>query len=94
MRRACEIIGTPAPVGAVMHLVERYEEQVNTLVNEDEDLVEYVDRLETATDSGMLLSDEVSDDQLQLDFAEEASDAQAAELVDEVERFLREQNSD
>ena len=94
MRRTCEIIGTPAPVGAVMHLVEHYEEQVNTLVNEDDDLVEYVDRLETATDSGMMLSDEVTDDQLQFDFAEEASDAQAAELVDEVERFLREQNSD
>jgi hypothetical protein len=42
----------------------------------------------------MMLSDEVTDDQLQFDFAEEASDAQAAELVDEVERFLREQNSD
>jgi len=94
MRRTCEIIGTPAPVGAVMHLVEHYEEQVNSLVNEDDDLVEYVDRLETATDSGMMLSDEVTDDQLQFDFAEEASDAQAAELVDEVERFLREQNSD
>ena len=77
-----------------MHLVEHYEEQVNSLVNEDDDLVEYVDRLETATDSGMMLSDEVTDDQLQFDFVEEASDAQAAELVDEVERFLREQNSD
>lgn len=77
-----------------MHLIERYEEQVNTLVNEDDDLVEYVERLEHATDSGMMLSDEVSDDQLQLDFGTEASDADAAELVDEVERFLREQNSE
>lgn len=94
MRRACEMIGTPAPVGAVLHLVERYEEQVNSLVNEDEDLVEYVDRLESATDSGMILSDEINDDQLQLDFTQEASDAEAAEFVDEVERFLREQNSD
>lgn len=94
MRRACEMIGTPAPVGAVMHLIERYEEQVNTLVNEDDDLVEYVERLENATDPSMILSDEVSDDQLQLDFGHEASDADAAELVDEVERFLREQNSE
>jgi hypothetical protein len=94
MRRTCEIIGTPAPVGAILHLVEHYEEQVNTLVGEDEDLIEYVDRLENAIDSGMTLSDEVTDDQLQFDFTEEASDAQAAELVDEVERFLREQNSD
>ncbi|MFM7899391.1 MAG: PAC2 family protein, partial [Actinomycetota bacterium] len=93
MRRACEMIGTPAPVGAVMHLIERYEEQVNTLVNEDDDLVEYVERLESATDSGMILSDEVNDDQLQLDFGGDTSDEDAAELVDEVERFLREQNS-
>jgi hypothetical protein len=63
-------------------------------VNEDDDLVEYVERLENATDPAMVLSDEVSDDQLQLDFGNEASDADAAELVDEVERFLREQNSE
>ena len=42
----------------------------------------------------MMLSDEVNDDQLQLDFGNDASDADAAELVDEVERFLREQNSE
>ena len=81
------MIGTPAPVGAVMHLIERYEEQVNTLVNEDDDLVEYVERLENATDSGMILSDEVNDDQLQLDFGSEPQDDDAASLVDEVERF-------
>ena len=88
------MIGTPAPVAAILHLVENYEEQVNSLVNDDEDLVEYVERLETATDSGMILSDEVNDDQLQLEFTNDASDEEAAEFVDEVERFLREQNTD
>jgi hypothetical protein len=92
MRRACEIIGTPAPVAAVMSLIERYEEQVNQLVNDDEDLLQYVERLETATDTGMMISDEVSDDQLQFDFVEETTDDDASHLVDEVERFLREQN--
>ena len=91
MRRTCEIIGTPAPVGAVLNLIERYEEQVNALVEEDEDLSEYVTRLESASDSGVPLSDEVSDDQLQLEFDDE-QDPSAAELVTEVERFLREQN--
>jgi len=94
MRRSCEMIGTPAPVGAVMHLIERYEEQVNSLVNEDDDLVEYVERLENATDSGMILSDEVNDDQLQLDFGNETPESDVSGLVDEVERFLREQNSE
>jgi hypothetical protein len=42
----------------------------------------------------MILSDEVNDDQLQLDFGGDTSDEDAAELVDEVERFLREQNSE
>jgi hypothetical protein len=91
MRRTCEIIGTPAPVGAVLNLIERYEEQVNALVEDDEDLTEYVNRLEISTDSGMPLSDEVSDDQLQLEFDDE-HDPSAAELVNEVEKFLREQN--
>ncbi len=92
MRRACEIIGTPAPVAAVMSLIERYEEQVNQLVNDDEDLLQYVERLETATDTGMMISDEVNDDQLQFDFVEDPTDDDASHLVDEVEQFLREQN--
>ncbi len=75
-----------------MSLIERYEEQVNQLVNDDEDLLQYVERLETATDTGMMISDEVSDDQLQFDFVEESTDDDALHLVDEVERFLREQN--
>ncbi|MFM9119613.1 MAG: PAC2 family protein, partial [Acidimicrobiaceae bacterium] len=45
MRRACEIIGTPAPLATVMNLIERYEEQIDSLVKDDEDLVAYVERL-------------------------------------------------
>jgi hypothetical protein len=96
MRRACEIIGTPAPVASVMNLIERYEEQVNSLVDDDEDLAAYVERLETMSDSGMSLDDEVDDGQLQFDFATDSVDDAADEpdastLMDEVEQFLREQ---
>ena len=96
MRRACEIIGTPAPVASVMNLIERYEEQVNSLVEDDEDLAAYVERLETMSDSGMSLDDEVDDGQLQFDFATDSGDDVADEpdastLMDEVEQFLREQ---
>ena len=96
MRRACEIIGTPAPVASVMNLIERYEDQVNSLVNDDEDLAAYVERLETMSDSGMSLDDEVDDGQLQFDFATDSGDDAADEpdastLMDEVEQFLREQ---
>ena len=96
MRRACEIIGTPAPVASVMNLIERYEEQVNSLVSDDEDLAAYVERLETMSDNGMSLDDEVDDGQLQFDFAidsddETAEEPDASTLMDEVEQFLREQ---
>jgi hypothetical protein len=96
MRRACEIIGTPAPVASVMNLIERYEDQVNSLVSDDEDLAAYVERLETMSDNGMSLDDEVDDGQLQFDFATDSGDDAADEpdastLMDEVEQFLREQ---
>lgn len=93
MRRSCEIIGTPAPVATVMNLIERYEEQVNSLVSDDEDLMAYVERLETMSDNGMSLDDEVDDDQLQFDFATEKGDDEAdtTTLMDEVEQFLRDQ---
>jgi hypothetical protein len=76
-----------------MNLIERYEEQVNSLVSDDEDLVAYVERLETMSDSGMNLNDEVDDDQLQFDFATDKSDDESdtATLMDEVEQFLRDQ---
>lgn len=93
MRRSCEIIGTPAPVAAVMNLIERYEEQVNSLVSDDEDLAAYVERLETMSDNGMHLDDEIDDHQLQFDFATDkgGDESDAATLMDEVEQFLRDQ---
>jgi hypothetical protein len=79
-----------------MNLIERYEDQVNSLVNDDEDLAAYVERLETMSDNGMSLDDEVDDGQLQFDFATESDDDSSEEpdastLMDEVEQFLREQ---
>ena len=93
MRRACAIIGTPAPLATVMNLIERYEEQIDSLVKDDDDLVAYVERLETMTDNGMSLDDEVDDNQLQFDFAGDSDEpADPSNLMDEVEQFLREQN--
>ena len=93
MRRACEIVGTPAPLATVMNLIERYEEQVDSIVRDDEDLVAYVERLETMTDNGISIDDEVDDNQLQFDFAGDSDEpADSGNLMDEVEQFLREQN--
>ena len=92
MRRACEIVGTPAPIATVMNLIERYEEQVDSIVRDDEDLVAYVERLETMTDNGISIDDEVDDNQLQFDFAGDSDEpADSGNLMDEVEQFLREQ---
>lgn len=97
MRRACEIVGTPAPVASVMNLIERYEEQVDSIVSDDEDLAAYVERLEVLTDSGVNIDDEVDDGQLQFDFerddeAETDVGDESARLLEEVERYLREQD--
>ena len=52
-----------------------------------------VERLETMTDNGMSLDDEVDDNQLQFDFAGDSDEpADPSNLMDEVEQFLREQN--
>lgn len=101
MRRACEIIGTPAPVASVMQLIDRYEEQVDSLVNDDDDLVAYVERLEHMTDEGMSIDDEVDEDQLPLQYAEpgrrddgggDGDGDDAGTLLAEVEQFLRDQS--
>lgn len=86
--RAGELVGTPVPVGALHDEVVAYEARVNELVAEDDDLAEYVSRLET-----MGGDFEPGPNQLELDFDTVEDDDDATSLVDEVERFLREQDS-
>jgi hypothetical protein len=73
-----------------MNLIERYKDQVNSLVDDDEALAAYVERLETMTDNGTSIDDEVDEGQFQFDFAVDSGD-DAAMLTDEVEQLLREQ---
>ena len=86
IERACEIIGTPAPVAALSEAIDAYEGRVDELVSEDEDLAEYVERLDTMGDNVF----EEDDRQMTLDFDEEEDDGSS--LVDEVEQFLRDQD--
>lgn len=90
LERACEIIGTPAPLGALHNAVVAYENRVDELVAEDEDLAEYVERLDSMGDSAF--DDEEDDGQMAFDFTEEKATEDAASLVDEVEQFLRDQD--
>ena len=85
IQRTGEIIGTPPPLGALHNDVVDYDEQVQELVESDDDLAEYVRRLEElGEDAG------ASRNQLEFEFDDETEDGSS--LVDEVERFLRDQD--
>lgn len=87
IQRAGEIIGTPAPIGALHNAIVSYEERVDDLVAEDEDLAAYVERLDSMGDN--VFDDDTDDQQLSLFDTE---DDDGSSLVDEVEQFLREQD--
>jgi PAC2 family len=104
MQRACDIIGTPAPVGHMMSRIDAYELQLNSMLDDDDDLRAYVSRLESMSDAGITIEDDdddfdfdEDDSQLQFDFAmdsgDDAPDPAAADmLMEEVEQFLRDQD--
>lgn len=87
IQRAGEIIGTPAPIGALHNAIVSYEERVDDLVAEDEDLSAYVERLDSMGDN---VFDDDNDEQQPSLFDTEDDDGSS--LVDEVEQFLREQD--
>lgn len=76
--------------------VEQYEVQIDELINQDEQLANYLERLETMEDEEFEDDDDFSDDDTaEVDttsLAEEAVDSDA--LMEEVERFLRSQRDD
>lgn len=86
--RAGEIIGTPAPLGALHNDVVAYETRVDEMVEEDEDLAEYVERLDQMGDDAF---GEPNPNQLEFDFDTE-DDTGGQSLADEVEQFLRDQD--
>ena len=87
-RAACAMVGTTAPAGAFTRAVAEYEARVAALVAEDDDLADYVARLEA------FVADDDDDDDDD-DITAEAQrpplgdDVDPDELYAEVERFLR-----
>jgi predicted ATP-grasp superfamily ATP-dependent carboligase len=77
IERTAEIIGVPVITTDLEIAAASYERQINELVASDEDTAAYVARLEA----------EVDDDSPELDDLDD--DAQVDDLVEEVERFLR-----
>ena len=74
--RACSMIGTPPPVAGLASGAADYDAQVTALIGDDDDMVEYLSRLEQ-------IADEAGNNTV--DEAPMNPDA----LVEEVEQFLR-----
>jgi proteasome assembly chaperone (PAC2) family protein len=93
--RACEMVGTPAPVGQLANEAAAYEQRVTTMVGQDDDLLGYVSRLESIGFDELDDDDDDDDDELD-DVADShpplaEDDLDSDELMAEVEQFLREQ---
>jgi proteasome assembly chaperone (PAC2) family protein len=91
--RAGEIIGTPAPLGVLHNQVVAYDVKVEQMIDDDEDLREYVERIENMDDDAFGLD---NPNQLEFDFEPDTEDHVEEDidtLVDEVEKFLRDQDS-
>jgi predicted ATP-grasp superfamily ATP-dependent carboligase len=91
LERACDIIGTPTPRHGLVDDAEEYEQRIESLVESDSDLEGYVRRLELVADSGI---DDDEDDQFDDSVGGELGEDDGEALVEEVERFLRDQRDD
>jgi proteasome assembly chaperone (PAC2) family protein len=87
VERACAMIGTPPPSDALTDAAADYDARVAALIAQDEDLVDYVARLETLIDgeAGEAFEFDTGED--------EHEDVDPGDLVAEVERFLRDRDS-
>lgn len=97
LERACQMIGTPAPASELRREVDEYERRISSLVAEEPDLESYVRRLELMSDAGLDVEDDDEDDDLDEDDDDvggelDPDDGEA--LVEEVERFLRDQRDE
>lgn len=81
--RACSMIGTPAPLEVLAAGAAEYDARVSALIGDDDDMAEYLARLEQ-------MSDAAEDDDPDDDGGDAPVDPDV--LVEEVEQFLRDQD--
>lgn len=93
--RACSMIGTPAPLSSLARGAAAYDAQVAALIGDDDDMVDYLERLEHASDEQSPRTPGHEDGPI-ADAADEidVSDVDPDALMDEVERFLRDNTDD
>lgn len=82
VERACSIIGTPAPVSGLASAAAEYDAQVSGLIGDDDDMAEYLARLEQLNDEIIATDDDLTS----------ARPIDPDELMNEVEQFLRDQD--
>lgn len=85
VERACAMLGTPAPLSRLASGAAEYDARVDALIGGDEDMVEYLSRLEQMSDE----EDDEAGDDLRL-----AEPVDPDSLVSEVEQFLRDNTDD
>ncbi len=83
LRRATDLIGAPAPVNPLLGELDAYDDRIEELMESNDELGPYVERLEAA------LGDVEPDDDEPID-TEDAGES----LIEELEQFLRDQGSD
>jgi proteasome assembly chaperone (PAC2) family protein len=80
--RACSMIGTPAPLAGLATGALEYDARVAALIGDDDDMVEYLARLEHLSDETEATEDDLTS----------APPIDPDELMNEVEQFLRDQD--
>jgi proteasome assembly chaperone (PAC2) family protein len=94
VERACALLGAPAPTEALLPAAAEYDARIAALIADDDDLMEYVSRLETMADDENEPLDAFAEDDDEAADPELAGEVDPAELVAEVERFLRDRDAD
>jgi hypothetical protein len=79
IERVCTMIGTPAPLQTLAAGAAEYDSHVAALIGDDDDMAEYLSRLEE-------IADDVDDGSM-----DSAEPVDPEELMNEVEQFLRDQ---
>ena len=82
--RACSMIGTPAPLAQLASGAAEYDAKVAALIGDDDDMVEYLSRLEQLTDDKVDSEDDLSS----------VTPVDPDALVEEVEQFLRDRDTE
>ena len=94
MERACALLGTQAPGDSLRTAAGEYDVRIAALIADDQELVDYVARLESMVDddeSPFFVADDDADEPAAEAPPLDAGDAD--ELVAEVEQFLRDRDT-